>query len=279
MLRRILRRALRRERDGGYARNICRWCGLSDRTPPVAALTAAFDFPDEPRAHWLRADPVYLHADLNDVLLFPRGVFDAGDLQPLFVRLKAYFEREACTLLSSDDGERWYLRLESAPNLTSVPLDEVAGGSITDALPRGGNQARWRRVMTETQMLLHDPAVTGPRVNSVWFWGEGELPAQTRSSWATLIGDDALLASIAERQGIDFTTVFEDAGLRGSTLIVDRRLQAGHGTGRLQESLHEMESVYFEPLLGHVRRGAELDLLIDDGAYLLTRGRSWQIWK
>ena len=86
---------------------------------------------------------------------------------------------------------RWYLRIAPGVRLPSFadPADAL-GTDLGDALvgPAAGDGAdarRWRTLLTEAQVVLHNhpwnarrAAEGKPPVNSLWFWGGGALPFQ-----------------------------------------------------------------------------------------------------
>lgn len=173
---------------------------------PAAALTRSLDAADAAGALWLRADPAWVMADAVTLRLMACGNVGlsddecralARDLKPLFG--DAGFPLEAAT------PARWYLR---CPTGTQLPVfsgpAEALGDDIARHLPDGDAGRRWRHLLNEAQVILHNHPVNGARarrgaapVNSVWFWGAGRLPDWVRSTYSHVISADDVAIALA----------------------------------------------------------------------------------
>ena len=181
---------------------------------PVAALTALVDgCAGAGSGFRLRADPVHLRADIDDLVLF-----DASDIDLLPDEAMG-LARTVNDALGPDGPcidaahpHRWYVAPDAPARIATTPLSRAAGGRVSEALPRGPDAARWHRWMNEVQMALHECPVNVERerrgaapVNSVWVWGAGSLP-HTRDAPAPFAGvwtDDALLRGLARHAGVE----------------------------------------------------------------------------
>jgi hypothetical protein len=157
---------------------------LSEHEPlPIAALTYWHDCGHPPQNYVLRADPVHLKADRDCLYLLGYESLEVS-------REEANKLAEEINRLYSDEGwslkigspHRWYICAEKMPLIETDPLTQVFGKNIANYLPRGREEKKWRIVLTELQMLLHNSAVNLQRatnrqlaINSVWLWGEGQL--------------------------------------------------------------------------------------------------------
>ena len=92
----------------------------------------------------------------------PEGALTVAEAQALGATLADYFAGEDC-LLFTPHPQRWYLRIEKAPDLQTLSPAACAGTLHESALPGGGDGAHWRRVITEVQMLLHSHPVNAAR--------------------------------------------------------------------------------------------------------------------
>ncbi|HET9483948.1 MAG TPA: phosphoglycerate mutase, partial [Xanthomonadales bacterium] len=83
--------------------------------------------------------------------------------------------------------------------------DTAFGDDLLAHLPRGAGEARWRRLLNEAQVLLHQHPLNAARtakaqlpVNSLWLWGAGPVPDWVRTDVATVVSDDPLLVGLAK---------------------------------------------------------------------------------
>jgi len=146
---------------------------------PVAALTRMMDTDEDSSDDWMRADPVYLSADRDGVVLMDASTCTltrhdalvlAGELNRTFAG--AGYELEA------PSSNRWYVRIETAAAVITTGPDRVPGNDLLEFLPEGSNGKQWHGLLNEIQMVLHQSQVNRmreeqgqPPVNSLWFWG------------------------------------------------------------------------------------------------------------
>ena len=130
---------------------------------------------------WMRADPVHLklHGDRLILADASRLAVTPDEAREFVAALNSHFAGEEISFIAPSPP-RWYLRTPNAPRLRTTPTSEVAGQSVEALLPDGDDGARWRRVINEAQMMLHQHACNEARerrgqlgVNSVWLWGPG----------------------------------------------------------------------------------------------------------
>ena len=150
----------------------------STPTAPLAALGAGAD----PGAYYVAvADPVYLVADRDDLVLAAR-VDDLGrDADALAATLDTHLAADAARLVVARP-DTWFVRTERAYDVVMTPIDAAIGHGVFPHLPRGADAVTWKRWLTEAQMLLHEHPVNVAReadgrstANGVWFWGGGTL--------------------------------------------------------------------------------------------------------
>lgn len=182
----------------------------ADRDLPVAAITWLTDSGIAEEGWWLRADPVHLRADLHQVLLVDARTLSITPMEAasLVAEFNQVFAADGLLLKAPHPG-RWYLRLASDPGLRTCPLLKAIGRDINPLLPQGEAGRRWHTLLTEIQMLFHNAAVNQEReaqgrlpINSVWFWGGGELPQGAHSSFQGVYADDPLARGLARLAGV-----------------------------------------------------------------------------
>lgn len=240
---------------------------------PVAALTRQLDAADAADGLWLRADPAHVAADMQGVRMLAHGpalALDADQAQQLAQDLVPVFAGHGMQL-STPSPERWYLRLPAGLALPDfVDIDQVLGDDLFDHLPEGEPGRVWRSLLSDTQVLLHQHELNRQRaaqgqaaVNSLWFWGAGQLPARLDSVFGQVRSPDPLLQAIAAQAGP------ADAGAQ----LVDLR--------HLRSAQVLIEQALL-PLLAALGRGElrQLELDFADGhCYRLSRGQRWRIWR
>ena len=270
---------------------------------PVAALTALVDGCAEASSGFrLRADPVHLRADIDDLVLF-----DASDIE-LSPDDAVALARTVNDALGPDGPcidaahpHRWYVAPDAPARIATTPLSRAAGARVSEALPRGPDAARWHRWMNEVQMALHECPVNVERerrgavpVNSVWVWGAGSLPpaGDAPAPFARVWTDDALLRGLARHSGVEggakpagaeewlggdpgpgaHLAVFDDLypSVRRADIDAWR-----DGVARLSRS-------WAQPLLDALNRGAVSRVVIEDERghrFTATRGRRFRWWR
>ena len=182
---------------------------------------------------------------------------------------------DAGFVLDAPDPARWYLRLPidlALPDFDSP--DEVLGDDLFSHLPEGEGGRRWRALMTEAQVLLHNHSWNQQRaaqgqqpINSLWFWGGGVMPVSVSTPHAQVRSRDALLQGLALAAGVAVD------GEQAVDALVDLRQL---------RSLQQLGNDAIRPLLAALKRGELQRLVLDfeDGLqFQLDRGQRWQFWK
>lgn len=182
----------------------------ADHNLPIAPVTHALDTGENSDAWWLRADPVYMRADSDRVIMMGNDFLDITSQEAVALgkELDPLFQSQGLQL-SVPDPRRWYLRLTDDPNIFWPALSDVRGHDIHQYLPldmnSGKNAKLWRRILNESQMILHDSPVNHAReargelpVNSLWFWGGGTLPQIPLNQFVQVCSNDALVLGLAK---------------------------------------------------------------------------------
>jgi hypothetical protein len=169
-------------------------------TAALAALGAGLD---PGTSYVLRADPVSLVAGRNDVALAaPIDDLDADEAGAMIATLGAHFAGDGLTF-HAPRPNAWFILLDAAPDLTTTPLAAVRG-AIYPWLPGGSDAPRWRRWLSEMQMLLHAHPANVRReargrvpVTGVWIWDGGcvaDLPQGSATAIFAPAGSDGDVA-------------------------------------------------------------------------------------
>ena len=100
---------------------------------------------------------------------------------------------------------RWYLRVPRESETTRIHRSRNAlGDDLFEHLTEGADGRRWRALLSEAQVVLHNHPWNAQRiaqgklpVNALWFWGGGVLPDAVQTSHGTFYSDEETLRSLA----------------------------------------------------------------------------------
>lgn len=252
---------------------------------PVAALTRQADAGDAMTSAWLRADPCHVSPDINGARLLACGEalrLTHEDADALLPALRPLFG-DAGFPIDAPVPSRWYLRL---PREAKWPAfaepDDALGADLFEHLPEGPEGRRWRTLLSEAQVVLHNHpwnarriAQGRPAVNSLWFWGGGALPDHVGTPHGQVRSDEEVATALAHAAGVHaplparFAPDGEGEGDTAFDLVALRDLAA-------------LERDWLQPALHALRGGrlSQLDIDTEDGVRLALRpGHRWRFWR
>jgi hypothetical protein len=227
-------------------------------TAPLAALGAGFDPGD---TYVLRADPVALVAGRSDVTLANRiddlGPADAGAIMAL---LNGHFAGDGL-VFHVPRPDAWFVTTRHRPVMTTTPVAAVRG-AIFRHLPQGDDATRWRRWMSEMQMLLHDHPVNLAReargllpVTGIWPAEGGSLADVPRGPRVAVYAAGAAAADVARgialRGGGSLESVpasFAALQLQEDTIVVLDAVPDANATETVMQN-------WIDPALTTLQRG------------------------
>jgi len=167
----------------------------------IAALRMWGQTGERPGAWIAAADPVYLEARLDHVLLhaLTGEAMPGGELHEIFDTLQerlAGKDRYGFARIDTCG----YVRASAPLPTASLPATAIDGQLPNEYLPVSDNTSSHLALRGELEMVLHDHAVNVrresrglPPVNSLWLWGGGFAPQQATEPRPPLFADDALL--------------------------------------------------------------------------------------
>jgi hypothetical protein len=259
------------------------------RDLPVAAVTRVADMGVIDRDWWIRADPVYLEAGRDSLVMHAGLGLRRNEAERLAAELNESLALDGW-LLKAPSPERWYLKPPAEASVTTTPLAEAIGRNIHPLLPRGPDHQAWHSRLNELQILLHTSPVNAEReargelpANSVWFWGGGRLPRVTSAGWAAVFAQDPLCLGLARLAGVPAHPL-PTGGVQllgevhaGTALVVLESLRAAPA-----ETLDRLCDLWLVPLIAAVHRGAitALTLVSDQGPmFRYLRRHRWRVWR
>ena len=247
-----------------------------------APITRELDAGDSAAHAWLRADPAFVQADMASGRMLACGDMglSAEDCDALLQPLRPLFGDEGFPI-SAPVPQRWYLMLPRDSKLPpfSAPED-VLGDDLHRHMPEGDAGRRWRRLLNEAQIILHNHPLNAqrsarglPPVNSLWFWGGGVLPDHVRANDRDVFGEEALLRGLGKLAGVTVRPVparFDPEHVEHDTLIDLRALR----------ELAVFERDWLLPAAIMLRKPDALLLDFADGArYTIVRQHRWRFWR
>lgn len=251
---------------------------------PAAAVTRELDRRDAAGSAWVRADPAFVRPDINGARLLAIGealALDEAAAESLLRALRPVFGDYGMPIEATSPA-RWYLRVEpGAPLPTFADPDEALGADLFEHLPPGEAGRRWRALLSDAQVTLHQHPLNAERaarglapVNSVWFWGAGRLPDHVASPHSRIVSDDPVVAAFATMAGTAHEPV--PAGWNG--------VDAGDVAIDLRRArrLEPLCSQWLEPAMADLARGrlGELRIVPDGGAgFRLRRSQRLRFWR
>jgi len=258
----------------GEREQLLRHFQLLPRGWPMAAITRQQEAGDATLHAWLRADPVFIRPDAGGARLMGWGNLglSAVEAEAFLKPLKPLFGDTGFPI-SATSPEHWYLMLprESKLPVFTPPADGL-GADLFDHLPDGPEGRRWRALLNEAQILLHNHPRNAERiaagllpVNSLWFWGGGVLPTAVTSLSEQVVSDDpevTALVQLAQGRVPDANAGSELHDLRQ---VRDWQVVAARVEAALKGSQRPRPAVVLDFADGHRWR--------------LEHGQRWRFWR
>jgi len=195
---------------------------------PVAALTRAADTGRVPEtgSWWLRADPVTLRPDRTQVYMVACGFGDADPAERLAIdRLVRDALQQAGLAPDAERNGRWCLPLDRPLDFEFTPLQTALGLDQAEALPESPSARRWKRLITEIQVELHQwqrergACANAAGINSVWFWGGGPMPALGPAPFDAVVAENPLTLGLAHATSTPIQGLEECTAIEGRVLV------------------------------------------------------------
>lgn len=227
----------------------------------------------------LHVELVHLQAGLDDLrLVLPPPPTSAEEAQ-LLTSLQPLLSLSGFELqVSAGEPSRWYLFCETQLSLQTYSPHAGFATRIFEVMPQGAHGAELRRLMTETQMLLHEHPVNQQRarqglatLNALWPWGAAQLNQVSQPSTQRVLGTHPYLLGLCEHLHISCWPLPPDAQALLS-LDADQVLLL-----LPDEPLAQLEVNWLAPVHAALQRGdiGLLDVHLDHWRFSLQGGR-WQ---
>lgn len=280
--------------------SLCELFGLNSNEGdhPVAAISRLSDDNQHPEGLWLRADPVHVSADRDGLILIDHHRFNLNqsDALALAADINLLFKPYGISL-EVPVPTRWYLRVHEDYKLKTVPVDSIVGKDILPFMPTGDDRINIIQLMNDIQMTLHNSDVNKRRqeekqlpINSVWFWGYGELPKIIERQWSFVLSDEMLakgLSMVAATPFQELPESFNDIEKKNSSynglIVLDtfQKYSYYHDLEGWLEALLKTELNWFKPLLVALKQKQFDELTIQTNINSLTLNSAcrYKFWK
>ena len=263
---------------------------------PVAAVTRLADTGERDSSYWLRADPVHMQPNRDQVVMFGNRQLNVSreEMAQLRDEFNRLFAEDGLTL-ETPVSNRWYLRVELQPRLTTTPLHEVLGHNIDPHLPHGADALHWHKLLSEVQMLFHGSSVNQqrrqrrqPEINSLWLWGGGVLPVTGVVQWQQIWSNEVLSRGLARLAQVAESTLpataeewLEQATESGYHLVIIDGARHLEELVEWWEFVQSLNESWFAPLLTALKRGDlnTITLISDGQRFELNRKQLGRWWK
>ncbi len=271
-----------------------------NKDKPYAALSLVAektsDVEINTESYWLRADPVNLQPDRDTALLAGHEelALTQEEANKLVAQVNAHFIDEAW-ILYTFSPHRWYLRLDNAIDLKTIPLARVLGEDVNQFIPTGDDADYWFKIINELQMLLHGSNVNFEResrnmwiANSIWLWGGGCLPKfDLNSSYDKMITNNSVFSGIGYHCGFDVLSLNENfpenIKSENNFIVLDMLSEQvqRRDVYTFMETLNEMESVFFTHCNEQLLSGGvgKIKIITDAGTITITKKQLGHWWK
>lgn len=267
--------------DPGERAQLQRHADLLPRGWPIAAITRALDADDATLHAWLRADPTHVRPDMTGARVLAIGEIGLTprESESLAAALRTTFG-DAGFQFSAPQPQRWYVAMPREAKIPSFPApDEVLGDDLAAHLPDGPESRRWRALLNEAQVILHNHPVNAervakgrPAVNSLTFWGGGRLPDHVRMAARTVVTDAVDLRALAKLAGVAVSASGSAAAVATVAGGVLEDLRGARDWASVEATILSR--------LSSVPANGSLLLDFADGArFVLRRGQRWRFWR
>ena len=286
----------------GFSDAVCMMFNLekeNNRDFPLAAISRLVDDEHATDGIWMRADPVHLEADQRGLLLLDESTFtlDQHDALVLAADMRNVF-MDYGMALEAPTTRRWYVQLQSLPAITTTPIHEVTGKYVQPFLPAGKDRSVWSNLMNEIQMTLYNNRINTEReqrnerqVNSLWFWGCGELPQVQSCPWTRVFTDEEISLGLSILAGVphmelpdSLDDLIQHCHAGDDILTVmsfGMRHHQYHDFNGWRDFISYLEQFWFQDAIECLKENVveELTLLTEHQQFTLTKSSLYKFWK
>lgn len=168
---------------------------------PIAALCRQMEMNDADAHIWLRADPIYLQAEMHSarVMAWDNLGLSVDEQSQILSALRPVFGDFGFELSASSHGFFYIRALNASPIPDFVDAVDILGCDLSEHLPK---DKKWLAMFNECQIILHNHPLNAIRttqqktpVNALWFWAAGQIPSAVQHRFSKIFTDDFMLSA------------------------------------------------------------------------------------
>jgi len=189
-------------------KNIAKQLGMSlnNEQFPHAAIKHATEKNSDDHRWMTFASPILLLPNREHLAMVKANHFSLTEVEAesFCHELNLHFEEDELHF-TYQTAEQWYCTAEKPFETAKISPETIIGENIYPHIPHGENKMSWQAVFNEVQMLLHHSPTNKkridagkPEINSLWFWGAGQLPDNYQAQITSVITDDICVKSMAK---------------------------------------------------------------------------------
>jgi len=260
-------------------------------TFPTAAIMAFGAGLDGSTGYWLCADPVYLHPDLDHVLLFDKSTFELPkhELAQLVSEIDEMLLEKGITTHHGHQ-QSLFFRMADKTDASFTATKEVSGKNILQHLPEGDDAAKWRLLQNEIQMQMSQSIVNRERqekglvsINGLWFWGGGYLlRGKYKQVFDAVYANDLFtqgLAKLTSMVAEKTCTSIEDINPASNSLVAFDEID--EAAMSYSDFLVDLEKQWLLPTLALIKKNEleSMTILTAKTKITITKKQLGKFWK
>ncbi len=258
----------------------------------IAPITLQADGIAPQQNYWLRADPVHLRLDHDQMILQTNVNPSLAEAGEICRYLTDYFKDSGLQFFAPHP-KRWYLQLAEAPKISTQPVSQVEGRNARFYLPQGSEAAKWNRLSNEIQMALFAHPLNQAAaergevfINSLWLWGGG-FATTPHTHFQQLAADNELAFAFAQSASISMQAFSAHPKVDHSLLITEA-LSVAVRRGDFyawREKAQQLEQQFAVLVLNGLQKGKFDQLIVDviqaecSSRFKLSRAHTLKFWK
>jgi hypothetical protein len=171
---------------------------------PLAALCREAEFGDAADFQWLRADPVYLQAEMHGarIMAWDNLALSGNQQVQILSALRPVFGDFGFEFSASNNGYFYLRALHGSPIPAFTAAPDLLGCDLSEHMP---TERKWLAIFNECQIILHNHPLNVERarigqvpINGLWFWAQGVLPSAIQHDFVDICSDTNDIKALAE---------------------------------------------------------------------------------